>query len=273
MLMPLSGNNKPLILRGLVNTILLLLSCGAIAQPLLRSIQDGQSKAPVSFATVKALHTPKGVIATEKGEFVLDISPSDSVLISCVGYKQRLIPGGAVGTTIYLEPRVKVMKELTIHETKLVQSLTLGNGAPYLNKKLTCDWNPGKLDQDCLPWGAGGKAEFAERVIVPDSLHIYHIKKVYIPTRYPDDRGPFLLHVYASDPNSPYPGEELFQKSISITRQNISKNKVVADLSAEGLYIQDSKTIFYLYKLVTCRIKKGLPTGYFTFEEHFCQYL
>src|SRR5262245_17488763 len=66
---------------------ILIISCSlSFAQPV-RTVTDKQTNAPVPYATIKVLHAPRGIIASDKGEFQLQIDNSDTVLVTSVGYE------------------------------------------------------------------------------------------------------------------------------------------------------------------------------------------
>ena len=89
-----------------------------IAQEPVRKLFDKQTNLPVSFATIKVLNSPKGTIAGEDGNFQLKIEPSDSVLITSVGYYSIILSGKNISTKLYLEPKIKQLSEITIKPQK-----------------------------------------------------------------------------------------------------------------------------------------------------------
>src|SRR6185295_6743442 len=72
-----------------------------------RTILDKNTRSPVPFASVKVLHKPLGVIASDKGEFTLPIEKSDTILITCVGYYQLILTGEKIEDAIYLVPKIQ----------------------------------------------------------------------------------------------------------------------------------------------------------------------
>jgi hypothetical protein len=223
---------------------LLLKILFASAQVTTRKVIDRQTNAPVVFATIKILGKPSGVIASDKGEFELNIEPTDSVLVSCVGYEQTILSGKYITSVIYLDRRIKTLSEITISEKKFIRTLILGNGVEFLDKKIICDFQD--TSSDCWPWGSSGnnKEEFAEKIRLPDSIHSYKIKKIYLPRVRRKCVGPLLLHIYLEDTSSGFPGEELFLKPLYLDKSNVNKNKVVIDLNDENIYLYGAKSFF-----------------------------
>jgi hypothetical protein len=223
-----------------------ILSNISYSQGITRKILDINTQAPVPFATVKILHSPKGEITSETGEFRLTIEVSDTVLISSVGYEKKILVGRDVPVNIYLVAQPVQLQNVTLSETVFIRTVILGNGKDFLDKSLSCHFTSEGSSDGCHPWAPSNmKEEFAERIILPDSVKVYRLVKVFIPTKKRNHYGPLLLRVYAEDTGTTRPGEELVTQLIPVTRKNIQKNKVVIELSKENIYIRDSK-VFYI---------------------------
>jgi hypothetical protein len=214
-------------------TIILLNICNYLySQSITRKIVDSKTGSRLPYATIKILHAPKGTIATERGEFNLEINSADSVLFSYIGYQQRILTGNNIGDTIYLVRKIKTLQEITVKEKKLLRTLLVGN-------------KDGNLIGD-MNWGPSndGKDEFAQKIGLPDSSLFYKIKKIYIPVQKHVCYGPILLHIYASDSNSEFPSEELLLKRIDIDKRNIKNSNLSIDISNENLYLNNLNFFF-----------------------------
>ena len=204
----------------------------AVSQTVSRKILDKKTNSPIPYATVKILYLPKGTITSEKGEFNLTIDAIDSVLFSCVGYQQKIMIGKEIGTEIYLEPKIKILEAVTIRDKKWIRTIVLGN----TDKKIKGDENWGLTRE--------GMNEFAQKIELPDSSLFYKVKNIYIPVKKHVCWGPLLLHIYAADTDSEYPGEELLVKPVYISKQNVHNQKATINISAENLYLHSSKSFF-----------------------------
>lgn len=211
----------------------LMVYCSPVFTQPVRNILDTQTGLPVSFVTIKVLHAPRGIIASEKGEFKLVIENSDSVLFSCVGYQQKIITGEKIGTTIYLDPHVKKLADVTTSEKKIVRTIYLGNKIEKF--KNSENWGPSSNKV---------KEEFAQKIELPDSSSLYKLNKIFIPVINFRCWGPLLVHIYAADPVSQYPGEELFIKLVTVEKENIHQKKIRIDLTEENLYLRNCKHFF-----------------------------
>ena len=90
------------------------------------TILDKSSGKPIAYATIKVINKPKGEIANENGEFFIDISSSDTLLITCVGFKARVVYGNQMESVIFLDPSVTRMKEVVIREKKFIHNTCTG---------------------------------------------------------------------------------------------------------------------------------------------------
>jgi hypothetical protein len=218
------------IIRFLLTIIIIIIFSKSEAQTVNRTVVDIRTNQPISYAAIKILHKPMGAIASQEGAFELAIDAQDSVLFSCIGYRNKKIVGKDAGSIIYLEPKVKSLETITIRPTKLLQTLILGQDTSNF--------------KDDLNWGPGGQAEFAEKIDLPDTNRLYKLKKVFLRLKKHDCYGPLLLHIYQADSVSGVPGEEIFSTLVHFNKSNVKKNKATLDLTEHNIYWQDSKSFF-----------------------------
>jgi hypothetical protein len=207
------------------------------------TIKDLQTNKPISYATVKILHTIRGKIASVDGEFMMDIKQNDSVFITSVGYYDTLLIGKEIYNTISLTSKTKVLESIIVKAKKVINRFVLGNGASLIDKNIKCKYVPGN-NNDCLPWGPGGGAEFAEPMLLPDSINFYHLSKVYIPVGKFSCLQSLFLNVYESDSSTENPGALIFRKPLSLQHTRLIKGKIIVDLSQENIYLTKLKAFF-----------------------------
>ncbi len=196
-------------------------------------IIDKNTLLPVPFATIKVLNKKGGVIASEKGEFQIQLSPDDSILISCIGYYSIMLIGKEIKSTISITPKYKSLVNVTIQTHTIVESILIGDKS--------------KKFKDLEYWGPGGlnlKEEFAQKMELPDSISTYRLKKLFIPSKKIGCQGPLLLHIYAADTISQVPGEEIFMKMIPGDKMKYHKRKLLIDVSGENIYFDSTKYFF-----------------------------
>jgi hypothetical protein len=217
------------ILIALVFSLLMATAHGQIVKQVL----DRNSLLPVPFATIKVLHQGRGVVASETGEFQLQISPDDSVLISCVGYFSKVIIGKNIGTKILMEPKTNYLPNLILRNHIAIGAVTIGQ----TNDKI----------KPLEYWGPGGsnlKEEFAQKMNLPDSVCSYQLTKVFIPAKKIRCPGSIFLHIYYEDPKSEFPGEEIFIKMISANNIKLEKQEIIIDLNRDSIYLSSSAYFF-----------------------------
>jgi hypothetical protein len=205
----------------------------------LRKIIDSATGAPISFATVKVLNQPRGVIASENGVFDLHLDPADSILISSVGFQEKIITAKEIKDSILLSPKFKTLAEITVKDKKYLRTVYLGKGVPVLHEKIVCK------DNDCWNWGPTEiHEEFAEKIVLPFPDLTYQLRKIFLPVKQVNCWGPLLLHVYIERKGSEFPGEEIFIKPVSFTRSQVHNNFAEIDLSAEEIYFENNRQFF-----------------------------
>ncbi|TCZ70454.1 hypothetical protein [Flaviaesturariibacter aridisoli] len=233
---------------------LLQLSTVAVGQATHR-LRDRRTGAPVPWATIKVLNRPQGAVANGEGFFELTLNGGDTALISSVGYAPKHLT--QLPDVIDLEPVARPLDTVRVRQTVPVRTLLLGNGVPFLDIKLSCSISGNSPAGICFPWGVGndeGKAEFAERMELPDSTRAYRLLRLWLPTRKTDCYGKLLVHLYAEDPLTGGPGEELWVKLIEVDAASVRRNrlKILVDLTAEAVQLPPGQAFF---------VSTGWPPG------------
>ncbi len=177
----------------------------------------------IPYATIRNLTKKEGIIATDSGIFRLAINPTDSVLISSVGFVPLKIIGSQIATIIELKPKFILLKPVTVANKKSYPVAVLGN--ENLNKKPTAYWGPGL------------NAGFAQLINMPDSANSILIKKLIIPVRSLNCYGPFLVHIYLPDSSNGLPGEEILIKKVNLEKKMVKRGKAFIDISDDEITI------------------------------------
>ena len=217
--------------------VFLLFTIQAQSQESGRIIIDRETKQPVSYATVKVLHTNLGKIASANGMFMIHFNATDSILITSVGYKDTILIGKDIGDSITLTPRPKVLESVFIKTRKVIRKYFIGNGADLIKKTIRCNADNGQND-NCMIWAYGAAAEFAEPVILPDSSKAYRLNKVYIPLIKSNCWQPVFLRIYERDSVTGGPGMIIFNKRISFQEEAYHKGKLIIDVNEEVIYFE-----------------------------------
>jgi hypothetical protein len=209
-----------------------------------RILLDSKNKTGVPYATIKVLKAPRGTVAAADGSFRLEVKEGDSILITSVGYEEKIFAGADFHDTIFLEPKYRSLTEVTIREKKFLRSFFAGNGAATLNNKMDCGSGKAGKKTTCLNWGPSGvEEEFAEQIELPSKELIYQVRKIYIPVKKFECFGPLLIRIYKTD-HTGFPGELLLARPIPISKSIFKNDRAVIDLAAENIYIDNSKSFF-----------------------------
>ncbi|OON70004.1 carboxypeptidase-like regulatory domain-containing protein [Hymenobacter sp. CRA2] len=132
-----------MIARTLRLLLLFNIPLAAAAQHLAGRVVAAGSEQPVPFATVGIKGQPVGTTADEAGRFAFapaaSLSATDSVVISCVGYRSLRLPAAALrqaGATYLLTPVVQTLREVQVRHGQ-VRPATLGGKV----ERGTAHWN------------------------------------------------------------------------------------------------------------------------------------
>ena len=94
--------------------IFLLLAAALHAQQEFRGrVVDAETGEPLPYATI-FIAGNRGALSNENGEFLVPISESDTLHISCVGYNKTAIPAWERTDILRLKPLTQHLKEVTV---------------------------------------------------------------------------------------------------------------------------------------------------------------
>lgn len=187
----------------------------------------------IAFATIKILNTDLGTFSNENGEFEIP-KKTDSLLISCIGYKeQRLSLSNLKDDIIYLEPLFVELPDIIVKKRNSIGKDILG-----INK--------GNFD---FLWGPSGSGEeFAQKIsLSQNDQEIIKLLKVILLAKNFNNEYPVVLHIYEEDKLTHLPGKEILTNTYVIKKQNFKGNKIVIDLSSENILL-DQKIIFVSFQ-------------------------
>jgi hypothetical protein len=179
---------------------------------------DAQTRKGIPYATIKIINKPEGVYANEDGLFVVKVLKSDSLLVTCVGYKtERLILPKT--DSIFLQPIVVALDEVKVSAKKSKEK----SFGYYHTKKN-------------MRFGSKIQIEHAIKLIVPQEYISYRIKKVKIKCGNRKDSNPVRLHIYSMGKDG-MPDKELLPKDI-IVNNSVKMNDEI-DISDLNLILSD----------------------------------
>jgi hypothetical protein len=213
--------------------ICLTLSFQLLAQ-VKRKILDKETRLPVSYVTIKVLNSKKGAIGTADGEFNLKIERSDSVSFSCAGYNPIVVSGNEIDDKIYMTPNPIMLHQVIVNNKHYLQTIVIGNEKEISSGEIV--WGPSPT--------SGSYDEFAQKIIIPDSINLAKIKKVLIPIKKQRCTGPLLLRIYHPDNTGNNPGSEVMNLLINKGDMPIKKKVLHIDLASANLFYNKSDSFY-----------------------------
>jgi hypothetical protein len=179
---------------------------------------DAHTRMGIPYATVKVLNKPEGAYANANGLVLIIANRSDSLLVSCVGYKPAKLLIESVDT-VFLQPVAIALDEVKVNATKRKEK-SFG----YYNKKKI-----GSLRSVI-------QIEHAIKLTVTPENISYRIKKVKIKCGNRKDSNLMRLHIYSIGKDG-LPDKELLPKDI-IINNSIKMNDEI-DLSNFNLVLSE----------------------------------
>ncbi|MCU0383907.1 MAG: carboxypeptidase-like regulatory domain-containing protein [Cyclobacteriaceae bacterium] len=108
----------------------LFFSCHALIGQTIKiegSIKNQSSLKGLPFCSIAIKGTSKGTISTESGEFSLSADKKDTIVISSIGFKQKVLAAENMPRLIFLEESITELNELTIRANRKFKRKTIGN--------------------------------------------------------------------------------------------------------------------------------------------------
>ena len=199
-------------------------------------IVDGLTKDPLPYTTIQSLNKKEGFITDENGFILLNLSQTDTIHISYVGYKSINYVVGKIAND-----KIELFKET-------------GSTLPdVLVKKYKPIEKPIKVGlhkyKEGFRYKGGGNRnqkfsghEITTLVEFPNENEKYKILKVILPTNKIEKNDPLRLHIYSlSDNGEPY--EELLINDIVIDKGYNLFGNIEIDISNQNI-ILNSKGVF-----------------------------
>ncbi len=182
------------------------------------NVCDAHTRKGIPYATVKVLNKPEGAYVNENGLVLIRANSSDSLHVSCVGYKPVRLLIDTVDT-IFLQPVFIALDEVKVNARKRKEK-----SVGYYNEKKTNSLRS-KI-----------QIEHAIKLTIPKGIISYRIKKVKIRCGDRNDTNLIRLHIYSQGKDG-LPDKELLPKDI-IVNQCLRSNDEI-DLSGFNLVLSD----------------------------------
>lgn len=219
----------------------------ALAQYELSGIIINQTtRQPVPYATIRSVQTGVVVDSDEKGVFRITAFKQDTLVIRCIGYKEKRILSDSRtgGDTIYMEENPVMLDEVFVgrSETRIFG---------ILNKK---------FGSSRVGGSSAERSEIVTLIEIPDSARLFRINKVFIKARRFDRDNPIRLRIYSINADG-LPGEELLKESVIISKNNFDRKKqvILVDVQKQNILLRGESFFVGIQWITEKRVK--WPTG------------
>ena len=222
-------------------------------------IVDGITKDPLPYTTIQSISKKEGFITDENGFIVLNLSQTDTIHISYVGYKSINYLVGKI-----TNDKIELFKET-------------GSTLPdVIIKKYTPIEKPFRLgfhklkSSYKLKYGISRNKdnighEITTLVEFPNENEKYKILKVILPTNKIEKNDPLRLHIYSINDNGE-PFEELLINDVIVNKGFNLFGNIEVDISNQNI-ILNSKGVFVGIQKVGFFDKEQKNITYLDFTE------
>lgn len=169
-------------------------------------ILNSENNKPISYANIKFLKSKKGTFSDDKGIFLINNNAIDSLLISVLGFEDKILSVSKIKDTIFLNPKTITLREITLSNKKTEYGYFKKNGKfirSALNRVLVAMYIPNE----------NKKNEYITH------LH-YRIKK------FGDELSTVRPHLLEVNKLTKNPGKEILNENIVVKINE--KNKILS---------------------------------------------
>lgn len=182
-------------------------------------VTDATTGRGIPYATIKVVNKPDGTYADSTGLFKVKTDKSDSLLVTCVGYRTKTTT--ALLDTIFLNPVFVKLDEVSIRTTKPKEQIVGLVDAKRVGTFYFC----GNVND-----------EISVMIKIPDSFTYYRIKGVKFKSKHENGASLLRLHIY-SQKDDGTPDKEILPQDLMINN-NLKSNGQI-DLSRFNLICID----------------------------------
>lgn len=196
----------------------------------------------IPFATVQVVNSKKITDTDEKGYFEISANQEDSLLVTCIGFKDLVVPVSYFekNASIFLDENYRKMDELII-KNPIIHTFGIVND---------------KMGSSRTGGSEAERSELTTLIEIPKSIEFYRIDKIFIKAKRFTEENPIRLHIYAVNENG-LPGEELLRKSVIITKQffNRKSNIITIDVKDQNITLENTSFFVGVQWITSTKVK------------------
>jgi len=199
-------------------------------------IVDGVTKVPLPYTTIQSINKKEGFITDEYGFIQLNLSQTDTIHISYVGYKSINYVFGNI-----TNDKIELFKETgsTLPDVIVKKYTPIGKPIRLGFHNLKMSWRMrGGLNRNKKYTGQ----EITTLVEFPNENDKYKLLKVILPTNKIEKNDPLRLHIYSINENGE-PFEEILINDVVIEKGSSLFNNIEVDISNQNIVL-NSKGVF-----------------------------
>ena len=223
-------------------------------------IVDGITQDPLPYTTIQSINTIEGFITDENGFILLNLSPTDTIHISYVGYKSiNYVVGKITNDKIELFKETgSTLPDVIVKKyTPIEKPFRLG----FQNLKVSFRLVDGLIrNKDNIGHEITTLVEF------PNENEKYKILKVILPTNKIVKNDPLRLHIYSINDNGE-PFEELLINDVIINKRYNLFGNIEVDISNQNIILNSKGVFVGIQKVgILDKEQKSITYLYFTSE-------
>jgi hypothetical protein len=203
-------------------------------------VSDVLSRKGIPYATIKVINKPDGTYADESGRFEVKILAKDSLLVTCIGYRSKMVAPNQ--DTIFLNPVVVNLDEVKVRSKKA--------------KECTVGLADSKKDGTFYFCG-NIHTETSILISIPDSFTYYRIKGIKFNSKHENGTSLIRLHIYSQGKDG-MPDKELLPEDVIINKYLKSNGQI--DMSRFNL-ILNNRVLFVGLENIESNTKFSLEKG------------
>ena len=223
-------------------------------------IVDGITKDPLPYTTIQSINTKEGFITNENGFILLNLSQTDTIHISYVGYKSMNIVVGKITSDkieLFKETGSTLPDVIVKKYTPIEKPIRVG----FQNLKVSYRLKDGLIrNKDNIGHEITTLVEF------PNENEKYKILKVILPTNKVVKNDPLRLHIYSINDNGE-PFEELLINDVIINKGFNLFGNIEVDISNQNIILNSKGVFVGIQKIgILDKEQKNITYLYFTSE-------
>lgn len=196
----------------------------------------------IPYATVCIKNTRNFIDADEKGYFEIAAKQDDSLLITCIGFKNLIVPA-----SYFKNKDNVVLKENFLKMDEVIIKNPITHIFGIVNEKMGSSRTGGSEAE---------RSELTTLIEIPKSLEYYRISKIFIKGKRFSEENPVRLHIYTVNKNG-LPGEELLKKQVIIAKEefNNKNNIITVDVKDQNIILENTSFFVGVQWMTSTKVK------------------